>query len=490
MVPFRQTLSGGPERTWQAGRAVALGLMLAGLVALRPAPGQETAREAPIRETEYGARTTSPSLVRDILEGAYRAAPPDYRPHLRRADTLTSDVLRQAPPLAPPGEPFVRDAATSPAATATTATAAGTALATIDYATLATKLRLDRAFFSPTLVDDQRWDRRYRQATGAYQMAHGLQVDGIAGPETSASLGRLDPLTTTVVVRAKDFAALRPVPRDKDYLAMSELDMLGHRDLREALAERFHTTERFLSRLNPHLDWSALAPGDAVTVPNVRRRRPPFYAARVEVNVVERHVRVFDEEGRMRAHFNCSIGTDADVYARLQLEVINTVEWPNYTLDPRLFGLAHRISGRLLLAHGPNNPVGRAWVGLSRSGYGIHGTPDPEDIGQTRSLGCIRLANWDALSFAHMVRVGTPVLFLGQWRPAPPSETDGEQAPPAEEGEGPDGEGVDGEGVDEGEDADGDRVDEGEDADGDGGDDRDAWRVLDIDETGDLRDAF
>lgn len=53
----------------------------------------------------------------------------------------------------------------------------------------------------------------------------------------------------------------------------------------------------------------------------------------------------------------------------------------------------------------PNYPLGRAgyWIGLvgtdlntaSSTGYGIHGTNDPNSIGQAASLGCIRLADPD-----------------------------------------------------------------------------------------------
>jgi lipoprotein-anchoring transpeptidase ErfK/SrfK len=53
--------------------------------------------------------------------------------------------------------------------------------------------------------------------------------------------------------------------------------------------------------------------------------------------------------------------------------------------------------------------VGRAWIGLNLSGYGIHGTPDPEKVGRTESHGCFRLANWDALTLLDLVAVGMTV---------------------------------------------------------------------------------
>lgn len=65
---------------------------------------------------------------------------------------------------------------------------------------------------------------------------------------------------------------------------------------------------------------------------------------------------------------------------------------------------------KLIIAPGPNNPVGVAWIGLDLPGYGIHGTPRPEDVGRTESHGCFRLANWNAEFLLRLVSVGTPVL--------------------------------------------------------------------------------
>jgi hypothetical protein len=41
---------------------------------------------------------------------------------------------------------------------------------------------------------------------------------------------------------------------------------------------------------------------------------------------------------------------------------------------------------------GPGNPVGTRWMGLSITGYGIHGTNKPKSISKAASHGCIRMA--------------------------------------------------------------------------------------------------
>jgi lipoprotein-anchoring transpeptidase ErfK/SrfK len=53
--------------------------------------------------------------------------------------------------------------------------------------------------------------------------------------------------------------------------------------------------------------------------------------------------------------------------------------------------------------------VGVVWIDLSLEHFGIHGTPEPANVGKTQSHGCIRLTNWDAAELAELVRPGTPV---------------------------------------------------------------------------------
>lgn len=58
---------------------------------------------------------------------------------------------------------------------------------------------------------------------------------------------------------------------------------------------------------------------------------------------------------------------------------------------------------------GKSNPLGPRWIGLSRRGYGIHGTSSPRSIGKPASHGCIRMHNSDVEELFGMVEVGDPV---------------------------------------------------------------------------------
>ena len=61
---------------------------------------------------------------------------------------------------------------------------------------------------------------------------------------------------------------------------------------------------------------------------------------------------------------------------------------------------------------GPDNPLGKYWLGLSITGYGIHGTIAPASVYQFQTHGCIRLHPDDVAELFPAVERGTPVLLL------------------------------------------------------------------------------
>jgi L,D-transpeptidase ErfK/SrfK len=58
---------------------------------------------------------------------------------------------------------------------------------------------------------------------------------------------------------------------------------------------------------------------------------------------------------------------------------------------------------------GPDNPLGRHWIGLAGSSCGIHGTLAPESVYRFQSHGCIRLHPDDVAALFAQVQVGTRV---------------------------------------------------------------------------------
>ncbi|HML12655.1 MAG TPA: L,D-transpeptidase [Xanthobacteraceae bacterium] len=89
-------------------------------------------------------------------------------------------------------------------------------------------------------------------------------------------------------------------------------------------------------------------------------------------------------------------------------------EWPSWVptaeIHQRMEGLPNFVSG------GPQNPLGAramyVFEGNRDTLYRIHGTNQPEYIGQAISSGCIRMTNEDVIDLYNRVKVGAPVVVL------------------------------------------------------------------------------
>ena len=84
-----------------------------------------------------------------------------------------------------------------------------------------------------------------------------------------------------------------------------------------------------------------------------------------------------------------------------------------FTIERRVVNPTYRHNGKTVLP-GPGNPVGTRWMGLSKHGYGIHGTNEPKSIGKAASHGCIRMARANLEEFYELVAEGDTVELVGQ----------------------------------------------------------------------------
>ncbi len=312
---------------------------------------------------------------------------------------LSRWLARRSASLAPAGTP--RDAATH-----------GASLSPENDVVLRLQVALARQGISSGPVDGVLGSQT-RSALAAFQKKAGLPVTGEPDETTRDRLlafEKTEPLWTVYFVTGEDLARLHPV--GQSWLAKSEQKSLDYESALELLAEKSHAHPDLLRRLNAGFDWQAPQPGSAVLAPNLAYPETTAAAAEVRVHLSENSLEAFDRNGTLLAHFPCSIARRVEKRPVGELHVATVIPEPNYTFDPKIFPDSEegRTLGRkLILPPGPNNPVGSAWIGLDRPGYGIHGTPSPEAVGRTESHGCFRLANWDAIYLTRLVDVGTPV---------------------------------------------------------------------------------
>jgi lipoprotein-anchoring transpeptidase ErfK/SrfK len=83
-------------------------------------------------------------------------------------------------------------------------------------------------------------------------------------------------------------------------------------------------------------------------------------------------------------------------------------EWPGWTPPAQM--LKRRPDLPRHMAGGVDNPLGARALYLGSSLYRIHGSNEPETIGQAVSSGCFRMTNEDVIDLYERVQVGATVI--------------------------------------------------------------------------------
>jgi lipoprotein-anchoring transpeptidase ErfK/SrfK len=85
-------------------------------------------------------------------------------------------------------------------------------------------------------------------------------------------------------------------------------------------------------------------------------------------------------------------------------------EWPDWTPPAEM--LKRRPDLPRHMEGGIENPLGARAMYLAGTIYRIHGSNEPDTIGQAVSSGCIRMTNEDVIDLYQRVRVGASVAVL------------------------------------------------------------------------------
>jgi lipoprotein-anchoring transpeptidase ErfK/SrfK len=83
-------------------------------------------------------------------------------------------------------------------------------------------------------------------------------------------------------------------------------------------------------------------------------------------------------------------------------------EWPDWTPPAEM--LKRRPDLPLHMAGGIDNPLGARALYVSGTLYRIHGSNEPDTIGQAVSSGCIRMTNDDVIDLYKRAKVGAEVV--------------------------------------------------------------------------------
>ena len=250
-----------------------------------------------------------------------------------------------------------------------------------------------------------------RAAVRAFQLQQHLLPDGELNEATKQRMYLSGPTFTTYQVSSNDLSRLMTI--GTTWIEKSEQEALEYESVLELVAEKYLASQTIIRSLNLGVNWTNIAAGTVLKVPNAVRPLQRERAAVIKIQLGAKSLQAFGTSSNLLAHFPCSIAQKVEKRPVGQLSVAKVARNPNYVFDPAVYPEspeAQAIGRKLVIPPGPNNPVGTAWIGLDRPGYGIHGTPKPEQVGRTESHGCFRLANWNAEFLFDLVWVGLPVV--------------------------------------------------------------------------------
>lgn len=235
--------------------------------------------------------------------------------------------------------------------------------------------------------------------------------DGAAAPDASgATVGRpgmpLEP------------AAAGPSAQVPTHLSLGSVsEVLVDRSTRHTVSQgdnltligaRYGVSTRLLIQMNGLDPKAPLRVGQQLIVV-ARHVVPASLSDGMLINLPQRMVYLF-RDGRVTRGFPVAVGRPAWPTPTGDFTVINRQTDKTWYV-PKSIQEEMRREGKPVLTEvppGPDNPLGRHWIGLSLPAIGLHGTIAPASIYGFRSHGCVRMHPDDVADLFDQVAVGDP----------------------------------------------------------------------------------
>lgn len=128
----------------------------------------------------------------------------------------------------------------------------------------------------------------------------------------------------------------------------------------------------------------------------------------IVVNTSERRLYLVLQNGQA-LRYGIGVGRDGFRWGGVH-RITAKKEWPDWTPPSQM--LARRPDLPRHMKGGIENPLGARAMYLGSTLYRIHGSNEPETIGQAVSSGCFRMTNDDVTDLYGRVSVGTTVVVL------------------------------------------------------------------------------
>ena len=173
-----------------------------------------------------------------------------------------------------------------------------------------------------------------------------------------------------------------------------------------AIGARAGESVAAIARRNGLNTKNVIRPGQRISIDN-RHIVPAGFENGVLINLPQRMLFIF-HDGRLAAAHPVGLGKPTWPTPAGTFRITELRKDPTWNV-PRSIQEEMQREGKAVQTHvapGPDNPLGKEWIGLSIAGYGIHGTNAPPSVYHFQSHGCIRLHPDDAERLFSQVNIG------------------------------------------------------------------------------------
>jgi len=158
-------------------------------------------------------------------------------------------------------------------------------------------------------------------------------------------------------------------------------------------------------------DQPGLLPDDSIQLDPGWRKQAVFFRTTeapgtIIVSTSERHLYLVQGGGRA-IRYGIGVGRDGFRWSGVH-RVSAKKEWPGWTPPSQMRRRRPDLPG--YMAGGIENPLGARALYLGSTLYRIHGSNEPETIGQAVSSGCFSMTNDDVVDLYNRVAVGALVI--------------------------------------------------------------------------------
>lgn len=171
-----------------------------------------------------------------------------------------------------------------------------------------------------------------------------------------------------------------------------------------SISARFGIEQSVLARMNGIKKGAMLQQDQLLQIDN-RHIIPERLTDGILINLPQRMLYHF-QAGKLMVHYPVGLGRPNWPTPMGSFNVLNILENKTWYL-PKSIQEEMRREGKIVLTQvppGPENPLGKHWIGLSLPEIGIHGTIAPASIYRFLSHGCIRLHPDDVAALFQQVR--------------------------------------------------------------------------------------